>query len=42
MELTKPAVSWANPDGTTPVLCCYVRSRPSAQGLTQAGGKEPG
>jgi len=26
--------TWVNQDGTTPVLRCYVRPQPSAQGLT--------
>ena len=34
--------TWANADGTTPVLRCYVRPQPSAQSRTQAGGREPG
>jgi GNAT superfamily N-acetyltransferase len=33
---TQPA-TWANPDGTTPVLRCYVRPQPSAQGQAAEG-----
>ena len=38
---TQPA-TWANPDGTTPVLRGYVRPGSSAHGRTQGGGREPG
>ena len=33
---TQPA-TWANPDGTMPVLRCYVRPRPWAQGQAAEG-----
>jgi GNAT superfamily N-acetyltransferase len=32
--------TWANADGTTPVMRCYLRPQPSAQ--DQAGGRVPG
>ena len=34
--------TWVNADGTTPVVRCYVRPQPSAQGRAEAGGREPG
>ena len=34
--------TWANADGTTPVVRCYLRPRRSAHGRTQGGGREPG
>ena len=33
---TQPA-TWTDPDGTTPVLRCYVRPHPSAQGQAAEG-----